>query len=88
MPTYEYECQSCGHRFEKTQPMTAPPLKTCPKCKKKVRRLIGSGSGFLFRGTGFYATDYKKGGAPAPAACPSAGSKPGCASCPGGAKHD
>ncbi len=85
MPTYEYECKSCGHRFEKSQPMTAAPLKTCPKCKKGVQRLIGSGAGFIFKGSGFYATDYRKGSSkesPAPS-CPAAGSKPGCSSCPG-----
>ena len=81
MPTYEYECKACGHRFEKSQSITAEPLKTCPEChKKQVKRLISSGSGFLFKGAGFYATDYRK-GAPAPS-CPKAGSSPGCSSCP------
>ncbi len=80
MPTYEYECKGCGHRFEATHSMTKEPLKTCPKCKKdKVVRLIGSGSGLIFKGSGFYATDYRKGSAPS---CPSAGSKPGCSGCP------
>lgn len=82
MPTYEYECKSCGHRFEKFQSMSAEPIKICPKCKKKVRRLIGFGSGFIFKGAGFYATDYRKGAAPKEAPCPSAGSKPGCSHCP------
>lgn len=82
MPTYEYECKACGHRFEESQPMTAAPLKKCPKCKKnKVSRLISSGSGIIFKGSGFYATDYRKGSAPS---CPSAGSKSGCSSCPKG----
>ena len=85
MPTYEYECKSCGHRFEKSQSMTAEPLKDCPKCHKKVKRLISSGSGFIFKGSGFYATDYRKGSPPTPA-CPSAGSKPGCSHCPSGKK--
>lgn len=84
MPTYEYECKSCGHHFEKSQPMTAAPLKTCPKCKKEVRRLIGSGSGIIFKGSGFYATDYRKGKSSDAPTCPSAGTKPGCSSCPGG----
>lgn len=60
MPTYEYECKKCSHRFEKFQSMTADPLKTCPKCKGPVKRLIGSGMGVIFKGSGFYATDYRK----------------------------
>jgi putative FmdB family regulatory protein len=59
MPTYEYECQKCGHRFEEFQSMTAKPLSRCPKCKGKVKRLIGAGAGFLFKGSGFYITDYR-----------------------------
>ena len=59
MPTYEYECDACGHRFEKFQPITAKPLKTCPECGKRVRRLIGGGAGILFKGSGFYQTDYR-----------------------------
>jgi len=59
MPTYEYECTSCGHTFEKFQVMTAEPLKKCPKCSKKVRRLLGRGSGLIFKGSGFYSTDYR-----------------------------
>ncbi|MFA5038915.1 MAG: FmdB family zinc ribbon protein [Candidatus Omnitrophota bacterium] len=83
MPTYEYECKACGHRFEKSQSITAEPLKNCPQCHKpKAKRLISSGSGIIFKGSGFYATDYRKGAAPS--SCPSAGSKPGCSSCPGG----
>jgi len=61
MPTYEYECKSCGYAFEVSQSMTAQPLKKCPKCSKPVKRLIGSGSGIIFKGAGFYATDYRKG---------------------------
>lgn len=60
MPTYEYECLKCGHRFEKFQNMKDEPLKICPKCKGKLRRLIGAGAGIIFKGSGFYATDYKK----------------------------
>ncbi|MGE5279417.1 MAG: FmdB family zinc ribbon protein [Deltaproteobacteria bacterium] len=83
MPTYEYECRACGHRFEMMQSMTAAPIKTCPKCsKKKVVRLIGAGGGLIFKGAGFYATDYRKGPAPTTSACPAAGDKPGCAGCP------
>jgi len=60
MPTYEYECRHCGHRFELSQKITDKPLSQCPKCSKKVTRLIGSGSGIIFKGPGFYATDYRK----------------------------
>jgi putative FmdB family regulatory protein len=50
MPTYEYECGSCGHRFEKFQSMSAKPLKSCPQCGRPVRRLIGTGAGLLLKG--------------------------------------
>lgn len=60
MPTYDYECRKCGHRFEKFQPITAPPVKTCPKCRGKVARLLSGGAGIIFKGSGFYQTDYKK----------------------------
>ena len=59
MPTYEYECKKCGNLFEEFQSMTAQPLKKCPKCKGKVQRLISGGAGFIFKGSGFYQTDYK-----------------------------
>jgi putative FmdB family regulatory protein len=60
MPTYEYECAKCGHRFEKFQAISAPPVKTCPRCRgRKVKRLIGTGVGILFKGKGFYQTDYR-----------------------------
>lgn len=62
MPTYEYECQKCGHRFEEFQSMKDEPLKKCPQCKGKVKRLIGAGAGFLFKGSGFYITDYRSSG--------------------------
>jgi putative FmdB family regulatory protein len=66
MPTYEYECQACGHAFDELQAMTDAKLTKCPKChKNKLARLIGSGSGMIFKGTGFYETDYKKKTAPA-----------------------
>ena len=61
MPTYDYQCNNCGHTFEKLQPMSAKVLKKCPECKKmKLVRLIGAGSGVIFKGSGFYETDYKR----------------------------
>ena len=60
MPTYDYECTSCGHKFELSQKITDKHLDKCPKCGKKIKRLIGSGSGIIFKGSGFYATDYRK----------------------------
>lgn len=59
MPTYEYECRSCGHRFEAFQSITDRPLRKCPECGKGVKRLIGAGAGIIFRGSGFYETDYR-----------------------------
>ncbi len=60
MPTYDYLCKNCGHKFENFQPITAKPLKKCPKCSKmKLQRLIGAGAGIIFKGTGFYQTDYR-----------------------------
>jgi putative FmdB family regulatory protein len=60
MPTYDYICTKCGNEFEFFQKMTDKPLSKCPKCKGKVKRLIGAGSGIIFKGSGFYETDYKK----------------------------
>jgi putative FmdB family regulatory protein len=68
MPTYEYECKSCGHTFDVFQSMNDEPLKTCPQCGKDVRRLINGGSGVIFKGSGFYVTDKKGSGASSPAA--------------------
>ncbi|MFA5252428.1 MAG: FmdB family zinc ribbon protein [Phycisphaerae bacterium] len=63
MPTYEYVCNNCGHEFEQMQMITAGPLRKCPKCgKSKLKRLIGAGSGLIFKGSGFYATDYRSEG--------------------------
>jgi len=60
MPTYDYECTACGHTFEKFQSITAPAVKKCPSCGKlKVKRLIGTGAGIIFKGSGFYQTDYR-----------------------------
>ncbi|MFQ5640786.1 MAG: FmdB family zinc ribbon protein [bacterium] len=60
MPTYDYLCNDCEHRFEEFQSITAKAIEICPKCKGSVRRLIGLGNGFIFKGSGFYITDYKK----------------------------
>lgn len=60
MPTYEYECTKCGHEFEAFQSIKAEPLKRCPKCRSKVKRLLGKGAGIIFKGTGFYETDYRR----------------------------
>jgi putative FmdB family regulatory protein len=57
MPTYEYECKSCGYSFEVFQSMKDEPLKVCPECGKEIRRLITGGSGVIFKGSGFYSTD-------------------------------
>ncbi len=70
MPTYEYACEKCGHEFESAQSMSAPPLLTCPKelCAQKkwgrgkVKKLIGAGAGLIFKGSGFYITDYRSEG--------------------------
>ena len=63
MPTYEYKCSACGHAFERFQSMSAEPIKRCPQCgKAKVKRLIGTGAGLIFKGSGFYITDYRDAG--------------------------
>jgi putative FmdB family regulatory protein len=60
MPTYEYHCDACEHGFDEFQSITAPPLKRCPKCGKlKLRRVFGTGAAVLFKGSGFYQTDYR-----------------------------
>ena len=67
MPTYEYVCEKCGHQFEQIQPISASPLTVCPKAhcsqkpwgKGKVKRAISGGAGLLFKGSGFYITDYR-----------------------------
>ncbi|MHB8139547.1 MAG: FmdB family zinc ribbon protein [Smithellaceae bacterium] len=84
MPTYEYECLSCKHKFEILQSITSRPKIKCQKCGKKLKKLISSTGGFIFKGKGFYATDYKKTSKPAtsalPVTCPKA--HDGCAGCP------
>lgn len=62
MPTYEYECPKCHHRFEVFQRITESPKKNCPECRGRVKRLLGTGAGLLFKGSGFYITDYRKPG--------------------------
>lgn len=59
MPTYEYKCTKCKYTFERFQNITEPPYKECPECKGPVKRLIGTGSGIIFKGSGFYTTDYR-----------------------------
>lgn len=62
MPTYDYKCSECGHLFETMHSMKDAPLTTCPSCgKETLVRLIGAGSGMIFKGSGFYLTDYKSG---------------------------
>jgi len=60
MPTYEYECKKCGFHFERFQMISEKPVKQCPQCGGKVQRLMGAGSCIIFKGHGFYATDYHK----------------------------
>lgn len=62
MPTYDYKCLACDVRFEKFQGITAPALEACPECGGKVKRLIGAGAGLIFKGSGFYITDYRSEG--------------------------
>ena len=60
MPTYEYQCDACEHNFDEFESIKAEPLKKCPKCgKKKLRRVFGAGAAILFKGSGFYQTDYR-----------------------------
>lgn len=88
MPTYEYKCKKCKKVFEIFQQMSEKPLTVCPdkKCKGRVKRLIGAGAGFIFKGQGFYATDYRSKGYkekqkaenPAPEACKACDKKKDC----------
>ena len=59
MPTYDYKCPNCNYTFEHFQPMSADQLTECPKCKGTLKRIIGTGAGPIFKGSGFYQTDYK-----------------------------
>ena len=58
MPTYEYQCDGCGYNFEEFQKMSDAPVSVCPQCGGHVRRLVSGGTGIIFKGSGFYATDY------------------------------
>ncbi len=84
MPNYDYVCTKCGHEFEAFQQMSDKLLTKCPKCEAKVKRLIGAGAGIIFKGSGFYATDYKKSTKSVPAkntgACPKM-KEGGCSGC-------
>ncbi|MBN1866766.1 zinc ribbon domain-containing protein [Candidatus Sumerlaeota bacterium] len=96
MPTYEYLCAKCGRTFDVFQSMTDEPLKKCPDktCKGRVKRLVSGGGGVIFKGEGFYATDYKgakagkkngdesKSEKPAPCAAAESGACPSAGSCP------
>ena len=59
MPTYDYICSDCDYKFEHFQSMSDEPIRVCPNCEGRVRRLIGSGTGLIFKGSGYYLTDYK-----------------------------
>lgn len=87
MPTYDYACDWCGHRFEAVQKMADAPLETCPECGKKIRRVLSGGIGISFKGSGFYVNDASSGSSAAtskPAKTESVKSTPStaCASCP------
>jgi len=60
MPTYTYQCKSCHHTFDLFHGISAQPSVKCPKCKRSCKRLLGAGAGVIFKGSGFYETDYKK----------------------------
>ncbi|MDR0871642.1 MAG: zinc ribbon domain-containing protein [Planctomycetaceae bacterium] len=92
MPTYDYRCGNCSHEFEEFQNIKDEPLKKCPKCgKNKLQRLITGGAGIVFKGSGFYETDYKR--SKPPKNEPKADTKPAaktdspCASCPAACKE-
>ena len=77
MPTYEYQCKACGHTLEECHSITEPPLTRCPRCDTdNLVRVMGTGGGLIFRGTGFYLTDYKKSGGSPSSSGGSSGSKP------------
>ena len=59
MPTYEYKCSDCGHEFEEFQSISDPPITICPQCDGRTERVITGGAGLIFKGSGFYITDYR-----------------------------
>ncbi|MDR3284761.1 MAG: FmdB family transcriptional regulator [Treponema sp.] len=87
MPTYEYECESCAHRFEAFQKMNDAPLTNCPLCNQKVRRILSGGIGISFQGAGFYVTDSKKPEKAEKPAADKADKKQPSPACPGGCPH-
>ena len=62
MPTYEYKCLDCGIQFDRFQSITEDPIQECPECSGRTKRLIGAGAGLIFKGSGFYITDYRSEG--------------------------
>ncbi len=87
MPTYEYQCKKCAHKFEAFQQITEKPLEVCPECMGPLVRLIGAGAGFIFKGPGFYATDYrskeyKERQRQEGKACPGSSNNGACKKCP------
>lgn len=93
MPTYDYECGACGHSFEEFQSIKAKPIRKCPSCgKNSVKRLIGTGAGIIFKGSGFYLTDYRsesyKAAAKKDAEAASGGAKSGEAGSAAGSNGD
>jgi len=85
MPTYDYECKKCGHHFEVFQKMSDKRVEKCPKCSSAVKRLIGAGAGIIFKGSGFYHTDYKnKSSKGRPACSKKDKNNPSCGCCGAG----
>jgi len=82
MPTYGYECKSCKYSFDYFQNIKDEPLKICPKCGKELRRLINGGTGVIFKGGGFYATDKNSKSSKADSGKPASGEGASCADCP------
>lgn len=91
MPTYEYQCKKCAHQLEAFQKITAQPLEICPACGGKLKRLIVAGAGFIFKGRGFYTTDYrskeykekeKQEAGPKGPTCPASKNNQACQNCP------
>ena len=82
MPTYDYECKKCGHIFEYFQNITDEPIDNCPECKGEVKRIIGTGAGIIFKGSGFYQTDYKNSCPASSKTSANADKSPSCEGCP------